>query len=302
MTHDQSALGSSPIAPASSSEDERNKAVERGIDISDGLGKLMLSVSSPQNGKSNSTATTTTTTTTNTTTATDDSTKGTNSIKSKVEPKGSLSVHAVQTVSSSSDQPPPQLNTAKPMFGKKVSSKKSIVKKLGTTGDVKIQSFEALEKEANKNTAVAAAQKKALEEKSSGRVSLMMDDEPKSSPSPYTGKSTTTSPRSPYAGQSKYSQQSSFNNYSSSNKVPVDYGSVDANRFKNKKAISSDAYFGRDESHTQMAQSRLNHFQGSNAISSDMIHGNGEVDGTMDDDDPIEKLKQSVAGFWSTLG
>ena len=73
-------------------------------------------------------------------------------------------------------------------------------------------------------------------------------------------------------------------------------------KYGNQKGISSDQFFGRDEADAAEARSRLQALRGSQAISSDMVYGRG---GGGDEDDgsaTLEKLKDSVAGFFDSFG
>ena len=114
--------------------------------------------------------------------------------------------------------------------------------------------------------------------------------------SPYQASTYQTSTSSP----SSYSYNKNNNN---SNKSLVNH-SFDSSKYSNKKGISSDQVFGRDEIDEEFARGRIQHYSGSNAISSDMI--NGKQDSNYDEEDDestievsLEKLKDSVKDFFS---
>jgi ADP-ribosylation factor GTPase-activating protein 2/3 len=214
----------------------------------------------------------------------------------------------------------------------KLGAKKPPAKKAGmgakklvtsSSADVRIESFEQVEKRAA--TAAQEEEDRRLAQQlqaqenanaSSGRVAAMMaeaDGAGKSSL--YRSTSNTSSNTNLSSGSSsRYQTASPAPSASAYRSAPATGGTTASkggsesyaarNKYGAQKGISSDQYFGRDEADAAQARARLGQLQGSQAISSDMVYGRGgdRQDSSDDGGATLEKLKDSVAGFFDSFG
>jgi ADP-ribosylation factor GTPase-activating protein 2/3 len=212
----------------------------------------------------------------------------------------------------------------------KLGAKKPPAKKAGmgakklvtsSSADVRMESFEQVEK----RTTVAAqevedrklaAALQAQENASSGRVAAMMTDaDGAGKTSLYRSTSNTSSTASlggSSTGSSRYqtgtsgasAAPSTYRNSparpASNAKGPESFAARD--KYSGQKGISSDQFFGRDEEDAANARARLGQLQGSTSISSDMIYRNRQESEDDDGSATLEKLKDSVAGFFESFG
>lgn len=206
----------------------------------------------------------------------------------------------------------------------KLGAKKPPVKKAGmgarklvssSAADVRIESFEQVEKRTTaaiqeEEDRKLAMQLQAKENASSGRVAaMMMDGESGTSKtSLYRNTSNTSSNTSLNvgAGSSSGRYPSSAGSSTRGNATTASKGGPESfqarDKYSNQKGISSDQFFGRDEEDAAMAKMRLEHMKGSQAISSDMMYGNRNSSEDEDGSATLEKLKDSVAGFFESFG
>jgi ADP-ribosylation factor GTPase-activating protein 2/3 len=214
----------------------------------------------------------------------------------------------------------------------KLGAKKPPAKKAGmgakklvtsSSADVRIESFELVETRAA--TAAQEEEDRRLAQQlqaqenanaSSGRVAAMMaeaDGTGKSSL--YRSTSNTSSNTNLSSGSSsRYQTASPAPSASAYRSAPAAGGTTASkgggesyaarNKYGAQKGISSDQYFGRDEADAAQARARLGQLQGSQAISSDMVYGRGgdRQDSSDDGGATLEKLKDSVAGFFDSFG
>jgi ADP-ribosylation factor GTPase-activating protein 2/3 len=233
-------------------------------------------------------------------------------VSSPIKPIGTLSINHVIEPTAESEKPAEEaIDPLKALLKKKpaTAAKKGTLgaKKLTSSRpeDTKIESFEAVERRAQQLAAKEAA--KANEEgdgtTASDRISAMLKeaDAPKTSiyrtaPAPVP---TTSAPASIYRMTQETNKPAS--SVGESNSARQKYG--------NAKSISSDQYFGRDQEDPNEVRTKLEKFSGSSAISSDMFYNNrdsgdynsrGRYDNNSDDFS-MDKLKESVSGFWSDL-
>jgi len=206
----------------------------------------------------------------------------------------------------------------------KLGAKKPPVKKAGmgarklvssSAADVRIESFEQVEKRTTaaiqeEEDRKLAMQLQAKENASSGRVAaMMMDGESGTSKtSLYRNTSNTSSNTSLNvgAGSSSGRYPSSAGSSTRGNATTASKGGPESfqarDKYSNQKGISSDQFFGRDEEDAALAKMRLEHMKGSQAISSDMMYGNRNSSEDEDGSATLEKLKDSVAGFFESFG
>jgi len=212
-----------------------------------------------------------------------------------------------------------KLGAKKPAASKKggMGARKIVT---NTPSDVRIESFESVEKRAavaqqeveDRKLAQQLQQQEAAtaaQNSSSGRVAAMMAEAETSTkqsiyrtyPSTTTGTTgkTTTSGSSASNGY-----RSSTTTSGSSSKGPESTAARD--KYSSQKGISSDQYFGRDQEDPAVIKSRLGQYSNSSAISSDMMYGRAnDPSGSYDDGDDgsatLEKLKDSVAGFFDSF-
>lgn len=241
-----------------------------------------------------------------------------------VVPIGTLSISAItkpEEVEKTTETVDPlkaltKINTTKKVIPQKkgnLGAKKLTV----SSGDVKIDSFETVEKRLQTLTVdQTSATTKGGESVDSpsgggGRISALLNEADNSSSIYRSNKDNKPSSGSIYS--STTTESSSLyrsNNYTSGNSSSsnaTNDARIARERYGNQKSISSDQFFGRDQEDTAEVRSKLQQFSGSNAISSDMLYHGGEAPGDRynqrndDTDFSMEKLKDSVAGFFSNL-
>lgn len=189
-------------------------------------------------------------------------------------------------------------------FAKKPSgsSKKLGVKKLSSSNDDRLESFEAVEKRTvqilqeneDHKFAVKIQQDMNRSQQSSGRVAAAFEQ----TESVYR----STKPESTLP---PFSQRSANN----SSKLPPTTESFAAReRYANVKGISSDQYFSGDSSENSELKAKLEKFSGSTAISSDMLYHDGKPPeasnsgiGDVDLSQEISKLKDTVKDFFDDI-
>eukprot|EP00598_Pedospumella_elongata_P002495 CAMPEP_0184981414 /NCGR_PEP_ID=MMETSP1098-20130426/11143_1 /TAXON_ID=89044 /ORGANISM="Spumella elongata, Strain CCAP 955/1" /LENGTH=363 /DNA_ID=CAMNT_0027504973 /DNA_START=359 /DNA_END=1450 /DNA_ORIENTATION=+ len=210
-----------------------------------------------------------------------------------------------------------KLGAKKPAASKKagLGARKIVT---NTPSDVRIESFESVEKRA------AVAQQEVEDRKlaqqlqvqeaataslnaSSGRVAAMMaESEGSAKQSIYrTAPTTSTSGKTASTASNGYRAPASSTNKSTFNKSAPESTQA-RDKYSSQKGISSDQYFGRDQEDPAVLASRLGQYSNSSAISSDMMYGRGGRSGSYDDNDEdgsatLEKLKDSVAGFFDSF-
>lgn len=319
------AAQTTPSLASASSDDQREKdsAKEQGIDISDGLGKLMLSVSSEKlsdiQPSSNARTPTPEVVAANTpppAPATDtaqqavtaaplaDSSAAPTQFKVAPPPVVTLSVTPItsQTEGASATITPA---ATKPIFGKKAASKKGIgVKKLAISSstDVKIASFEQVEKRVDQ----IMEQKDIVAKRSA--VAMGAEEVTGFSQSiyqPTSSLNTNTNTNSTYSAPFKPSSPSP-SRYSAPQKTALSSGGNEAHiardKYAGQKGISSDQFFGRDEEDAQLMRSRIGDYSGSTALSSDMLQGGQPAPGNNGKiNESIDALKSSVSGFFDEV-
>lgn len=208
---------------------------------------------------------------------------------------------------------------------KKPKAKKLGAKKLetGNSTDVRIDSFEVVEKRALKAQQEEEDRKLAVKiqsqesaGESTGRVAALALAEAGADGSPKKSIYRNDDAQWPARSGSDYGRAAggvvgggnngsrggaySSSSYSSSAGAET-YAARE--KYGSQKGISSDQYFGRDEEDAAAARSRLHQLSGSSAISSDMIYGGGGGGGGQagGNDDSLAKLKESVAGFFDDI-
>eukprot|EP01041_Mallomonas_annulata_P014892 gene14892-31618_t len=180
-------------------------------------------------------------------------------------------------------------------IGKKpVPKKRTGAVKLGTTpADVRIESFESVEKQVQK----------AVQEQEDFRVATELQQHDPDAPITLSSRSTSskvasiyqeaeasmyrtpsapsgsTSPYGSNKGSSMYSSNTSGTGAGTGTSGKESYEARD--KYSKAKSISSDQYFGRDEEDAAAMRTKLDKYSNSNAISSDMIYGNEEPPSTM---------------------
>jgi len=191
-----------------------------------------------------------------------------------------------------------QQQLMKQMLGKKGKAKglKGGARRLDQGGaDVKLESFEAVERsalqrsqeEADRRLAVKLQAVELEEGPGPGKVSAALQAED-SSKSLYRG---TAAP----APSSAYRPASSSGGGESR---------LARDKYSSQKGISSDQFFGRDDEDAERARDRLQQFSGSTSISSDMISGGAWSGGTgagLGSGAALNKLSESVAGFFDDI-
>ena len=167
-------------------------------------------------------------------------------------------------------------------FGAKkpVTKKKIGAKKLSGDNDIRMESFEKVEKRSAKAAQEAAdfdaavALDRVVNEGSGvSRVGAVYEE---SNAPAVTVASKQVQKGSIYTQDPASSSSRNAGGYSSSPKslsytAPPTYAATDS-RFSSKKGISSDQYFGRDQEDEQEMRGKLNKYGGATAISSDMLY------------------------------
>ncbi len=186
---------------------------------------------------------------------------------------------------------------------RKPTAKKSSVKKLSSSDiEVKIDSFEAVERSAAKTKLEDDDLRFALKlsrelndssETSSGRVAAVMQDvEEQKSPVKASIYRAVPAPASSVfrAGSTKAGAQGS----SESREAREKYANV--------KSLSSDQFFGNAEEDADMMRGKLDRLSSSKAISSDMLNGYGDSSfSSTGNGNSMDKLKDSVSGFFDDI-
>lgn len=209
-----------------------------------------------------------------------------------------------------------------------------------SSNDVKLESFENMEKRRNReldiitesqsigtgvtstsasaSTGATASQAALLSPgSSSSRLNAIYtaSQEPTVPPSPSKYQEQLTpatnsfaSKPSPKAGSTSGSSGGRYGNLSAT--VPATSSSTSnvPGRYSGAKSISSDQFFGRDITQQEEARSRLGQYAGSTSISSDMLNGTGDdyvYQGGNNEPDEAELvatyLKDSVKGFFDGI-
>lgn len=247
-------------------------------------------------------------------------------------PIGTLNVKAAVDSTATTDATTHETNIAtatKPLpkvIGKKAPMKKAaglgarkIVTKSST--DVKIESFETVERRAQQATQeqedrkfAAQLQKQEVSNvnsHSSGRVAAMLAEvdsadngEQKKSIYRSTESSSASSGSNQNYNNNKYS--SSGSSYYTGNKSTAKSGNADESyiardKYANQKGISSDQFFGRDKEDEYAARVKLQQFSGNTALSSDMFNSDGPYVSEQGAQDSLNRLKDSVAGFFDEV-
>lgn len=210
-----------------------------------------------------------------------------------------------------------KLGAKKPAASKKggMGARKIVT---NTPSDVRIESFESVEKRAavaqqeveDRKLAQQLQQQEAAtaaQNSSSGRVAAMMAEAETSSKQSiyrtYPATATGTAGKTTTASGGNGYRTSSSTSASSSKGVE---STAARDKYSSQKGISSDQYFGRDQEDPALIKSRLGQYSNSSAISSDMMYGRAnDPSGSYDDGDDgsatLEKLKDSVAGFFDSF-
>jgi ADP-ribosylation factor GTPase-activating protein 2/3 len=266
-----------------------------------------------------------------------------------VQPKGTLSIEGTSAASTTAAAVDPlKLLGKKPVASKKsgIGARKIVT---STPADVRIESFESVEKRAavaqqeQEDRALAIKTQQQLNEAakanmSSGRVAAMMLEADGmggaggganggvGKPSIYRNTSGSSTPGSggglsgssiyrsapPPAAASRgssggmYGNVGAGSNGNGSSRGGGTESTAARDKYSNQKGISSDQFFGRDESDADAMRGRLQgQYSNSTAISSDMMYGTGGRTSDAHDDDgsaTLERLKDSVAGFFDSFG
>lgn len=241
-------------------------------------------------------------------------------------PIGTLSVSnaasASSTAPASNKVPIKSLNKKPSVAVKKLGAKKLEV---SSQADTKLESFEAvdrrLDKMNNASTASAAAnlmnnsmaaapsapapssRLQSIYQDSLGGSNSNVPAEPESR---YRSTPSTAAPSASSSTTSRYGSLGA-GGASTSNPAASPTGAESRaarDRYSSAKSISSDQYFGRDESAAQEARGRLGNYSNASAISSDMLnhdahHDDGRYDSgnRSDSGDILGKVKDSVKGL-----
>eukprot|EP01039_Chlorochromonas_danica_P006853 gene6853-7574_t len=154
----------------------------------------------------------------------------------------------------------------------------------------------------------------ALSEGNSSRIAAALrDTEAENTTSKYrSAPSTQPSTTSNYSSiyRSAPTGGSATSNYSNNGGIGSGAETYAARqKYGNAKSISSDQYFGLDDADKERLRTKIEKFSGSTAISSSMLYGEEEDDhhhssqysNNHDDGLSLDKLKDSVAGFFDDL-
>ena len=178
------------------------------------------------------------------------------------------------------------LASKKPIVAKKIvaGAKKSIIRKLGSApADVRLESFEAVEKRSTKTAQDEEDHKLAgkLSQEGSGTSSRLaaIYQEAEASTSIYRSAPAPTG-NSLYQVPAASSSSSKYGG-SAGGSTTTTYTGAESNiarsKFASNKGISSDQFFGRDEEDVEAMRGRLNKLSTSSAISSDMLSSDAAV-------------------------
>jgi hypothetical protein len=191
-----------------------------------------------------------------------------------------------------------------------VGARKIGAKKLSTGVDIKLESFEAVEKRTQtieeKSTKLTGTEDS--NSGGSGRVAAAYVE----AESIYRV-ANTPSTVSPYGSlRSPGNTSSNYAYGSKGNAIPNETYSA-REKYGNAKSISSDQYFGNDREDDTTVRAKLEKFSGSSAISSDMLYSdasdnsdnrnfiNRSESANIDLSEGIGKLKSSVKGFFDDI-
>lgn len=153
----------------------------------------------------------------------------------------------------------------------------------------------------------------ALSEGNSSRIAAALrDTEAENTSSKYrSAPSTQPSTTSNYSSiyRSAPTGGSASSNYSNGGSGGGAETYAARQKYGNAKSISSDQYFGLDDADKERLRTKIEKFSGSTAISSSMLYGEEEDDhhhssqysNNHDDGLSLDKLKDSVAGFFDDL-
>lgn len=213
---------------------------------------------------------------------------------------GTLNISAATSTGSETSIPAHEVVDPLKALSKATGVKKVINTKKGHLGakklnvgnnDVKIESFESVEKRLQNLTMTPAANES---ENAPSRISSFLNQESNSPNKPLQDNKSITAPSSIYRS---VAPATSVNHSYDSKLAREKYGSA--------KSISSDQFFGRDQIDSLEMKSRLELFSGSQAISSDMLYNNGEGSeisyNRNSDDFSMDRLKDSVSDFFKDL-
>lgn len=209
-------------------------------------------------------------------------------------------------------------------YGTKSLTKKAPAKKLGArkieSGEMRIESFESIERKAQKAAEEAERQASAadsllqpptLGRQTSSRLASVYDEAENSfkvaSPVVQTmyGSNSKSSEQTLYGSNSKSSGQSMSGSnsnstgqtmYGSNSKSSTGGSGSAVDKYKGVKSISSDAFFGDTKESAAELKDRLSRMSGATAISSDMLSGRVE-----DDDAGLRNLQSTVANFFTDM-
>lgn len=240
-----------------------------------------------------------------------------------VAPAAPLIVTLGSGTASESAKPTKSLGAKKPVTKKGLGAKK-----LGASpSDIRLESFEKVEKRSAKAAQEAAdfeaavaldksENQSASESSAVSRVGAVYEDsvvttasKPVQKGSIYTSDPAAASAKTGGSGSYPTSngKSASYTNTSTS------YAASDS-RFSNKKGISSDQYFGRDQESESAMKGKLDKYSGATAISSDMLYHDAAAPdfGTVSYADTmaararagsgeVAKLKESVKSFFDDV-
>lgn len=244
---------------------------------------------------------------------------GTLNVKAAVDSTATADEQSQSTSAAAVTKPLPKL------IGKKGPVKKAaglgarkIVTKNST--DVKIESFETVERRAQQATQEQEDRKLAAQlqkqevsnagSHSSGRVAAMLaeaDDvdnvEQKKSIYRSTESSSTSSGLSSQNYNNKYNARDGYytGNKTTATSSNVNESYLARDKYANQKGISSDQFFGRDKEDEYAARVKLQQFSGNTALSSDMFNSEGPYVSEQGAQDSLNRLKDSVAGFFDEV-
>jgi len=231
---------------------------------------------------------------------------------------GTLSIASTYTTSPASSPSVGALGGSGIKFGtlgKKPMMKKSTgVRKLSTAKGVKLESFDSVENKVQKakdtekvDPGLSEGMKKLdmgmSDQGTTGRLATAYQE----SESIFRAPVATPSPYQPHSSSTSTSQSKSMYTRGSGSGSTMSSGtSFDPTRFSNKKGISSDQYFGRDEIAGEAYRGKLQSYSGTTtAISSDMLYNNApkanmHSEEEMTIEESVGKLKDSMKDFFDS--
>eukprot|EP01035_Chromulina_nebulosa_P017625 gene17625-23202_t len=212
-----------------------------------------------------------------------------NAVSKSIEPNGSLNVKVDELIQES-DASSNIKTVFAPMKKSNVASKKIGARKLNVSSEteVKMESFESVERRVLKNDDSLAKKVQAIEfldnSKGSGRVNAVYSE-------------SIYQPRNISTTSSKESSSKIVTNLSSKS---IPESNVAREKYSNSKSISSDDYFGRDQEENEKNRSKLDKYVGSSSISSDMLYEEN-TEQSEDINANLDKFKDSVKDFFSNI-